>query len=549
MKKIDLKMMRLMLLSGANNLYNFHYEVDKLNVFPVPDGDTGTNMNLTMMNGVKLTKNESFNSLKEFCNKFSRGLIMGARGNSGVILSQIFRGFFYPIVSCKEEKNFLDCEIILDSMLKAKEFAYKAILKPVEGTILTVINDSATFTVDNLSKELNVNIMFEKIVETMEQSLKNTPNLLPILKKVGVVDSGGAGLLYIFKGMLYALKHNKAIPVAKKISTNDQFNFAIEQKEFGYCTEAIVKKIKEDNKFVLEQAQSKLEELKAQSIVLVEVDDLIKMHAHTLNPLEILHFIETFGEFVNVKVENMSEQAKSHSNSFTKKRSLVNEYALITCVNGSGIKDYFENELKVNHAIDYSNKNNPSTNDFLEVIERVDAKVVYILPNDSNLLLAAQQAKKLEKESKVYILPTTNIAQGMRAALSFSSGLSHKENFKEMNSEIKNTAFGYISIADRGNIEIDEVKIQKNDFLAAKTLRKEKKSKISCANSDFSKVVEKLFADIIWSSAEIVTIFKGKQSSKEHEEVIINFLEEKYGIEYEIIQGEQEVYNFFFVVE
>lgn len=552
MKKIDLKVLKTMLISGANNLYNHHYEVDKLNVFPVPDGDTGTNMNLTMMNGIKELNGKDYETFKEFGTVFTRGLIMGARGNSGVILSQIFRGFFYDLIHNKTYANIeaLKPTDILKSLLNAKDYAYKAVMKPVEGTILTVINDGATKINEFCAKEKNSIIIFEKLLELMQESLKLTPELLPILKKVGVVDSGGAGLVYIFEGMLYGLKHNKSISLNKKLAPDSgKFDFTIKQEEFGYCTELVVKlnKVSEED-FELNRTRTDLESMDGQSIVVVEDQGLIKVHVHTLKPGQILDYLQKYGDFLTVKIENMTEQAKAHAPTITVPRKLNHEFALIACVPGKGIEQFFKEELNVTATIFYSKRINPSTDDFLKVIENVDAKTVYILPNDSNLLLAAEQAKKLEKKSKIFVLPTKNIAQGMRAALNFNQSLTSKENNRNMTNEIKNVSYGYLSVADR-DVEIDDVKIRKGTYISAGTLKKDSKLKIYASNKNAAITVKKLFDKIIWNTAEIITIFKGKDVTSEEIYNITKILDENYDLEYEFVNGQQEVYNFLFAVE
>lgn len=552
MKKIDLKVLKTMLTSGANNLYNHHYEVDKLNVFPVPDGDTGTNMNLTMMNGIKELNGKDYESFKEFGMVFTRGLIMGARGNSGVILSQIFRGFFHDFIHNKDyaDMKYIKPVDILKALLQAKEFAYKAVMKPVEGTILTVINDGATKVNELCAKEKDSIVIFETLLEKMKESLKTTPELLPILKKVGVVDSGGAGLVFIIEGMLRGLKSNKAIPLNKKLGPESgKFDFTVKQEEFGYCTELIIKLNKmSETEFELNKTRTELEQMDGQSIVVVEDQGLIKVHVHTLKPGQILDYLQKYGDFLTVKIENMTEQAKAHSPIVTIPRKLNNEYAVIACVPGKGIEEFFKEELNVTATIFYSKKINPSTDDFLKEIENVDAKVVYILPNDSNLLLAAEQAKKLEKKSRIFVLPAKNIAQGMRAALNFNNSLNSKENNRNMTSEIRNVAYGYVSIADR-DVEIDDVHVKKNTYITAGTLRKDPKIKIYASNKTLSIAVKKLFDEIIWNSAEIITIFKGKDVTSEEIYTITKILDENYDIEYEFVNGQQDVYNFLFAVE
>ncbi len=551
MKKIDIKILKVMLISGANNLYNHHFEVDKLNVFPVPDGDTGTNMNLTMMNGIKELNGKEYDNLKTFATTFSHGLMMGARGNSGVILSQIFRGFF-QVLKAKDLKNdVISNEDLLKSWKSAQEYAYRAVMKPVEGTILTIIKDGANYINEIEIAGKDSLFIFEKLLEGMNESLKRTPDLLPILKKVGVVDSGGAGLVYIVEGMVYGLKHGKAIAPKKKLEQQDtaKLEMVLNQENFGYCTEVIVKLNKVSKlDFNLNKTRTDLETMDGQSIVLVDNEDLIKVHVHTLKPGQILNYFQKFGEILKVKIENMTEQAKAHTQTIKPTRKLNNKFAIIAAVPGRGIEFFFREELKVNNIIIYSKRINPSTDDFLKAIEIVDAKNVFILPNDSNLLLTAEQARKLEKKSKVFVLPAKNIAQGMRAALNFNPELSAKENNKIMWFEIKNVAFAYITIADR-DVEIDGIKIKKKHFFSAVSLRKDGKEKIVASNENLNSTIKGLFAKLIWHGAEIITIFKGKDYSKDQVNFIKKILDEDYDIEYEFIDGDQEIYNFLFVVE
>ncbi|WDA54076.1 MAG: DAK2 domain-containing protein [Spiroplasma endosymbiont of Drosophila atripex] len=552
MKKIDIKTLKVMLISGANNLYNHHFEVDKLNVFPVPDGDTGTNMNLTMMNGIKELNGKEYDSLKTFATTFSRGLMMGARGNSGVILSQIFRGFFQTIKTKDLKNDFISNEDLLKSWKSAQDYAYRAVMKPVEGTILTIIKDGASYINELEITGKDSLYIFEKLLEGMNESLKRTPDLLPILKKVGVVDSGGAGLVYIVEGMVYGLKHGKAISPKKKLEQQDtaKLEMVLNQENFGYCSEVIVKLNKVSKlDFNLSKTRTDLETMDGQSIVLVDDEDLIKVHVHTLKPGQILNYFQKFGEILKVKIENMTEQAKAHTQTIKPIRKLNNKFALIAAVPGRGIETFFRDELKVNNIIMYSKRINPSTDDFLKAIEIVDAKNVFILPNDSNLFLAAEQARKLEKKSKVFVLPAKNIAQGMRAALNFNPELSAKENNKNMWNEIKYAAFGYITVADR-DVEIDGIKIGKKHFFSAVSFRnKDGKEKIIASNENLFNVIKVLFTKLIWDGAEIITIFKGKGYSKDQINFMKKILDEDYDVEYEIVDGDQEVYNFLFVVE
>lgn len=389
-----------LLISGFNNLFNNYPKIDKLNVFPVPDGDTGTNMFLTMKNAVANLENKDKNneqSLDKLLDAFARDLIMGARGNSGVILSQIFRGFANGF---KKNNEFTTINL-KKSLLLARDVAYNAVMKPVEGTILTVIRETAE-KCDELDNEMPVLDFFEKVCAYSKVSLKGTPDLLPILKEVGVVDSGGYGLVKIFEGMSYYLKNNKVISKVKQHeeNTGNNINLVNHEEEFGYCTEVlIIFEEKDVNNVNINHVRKSLEDQGGTSVVAVIDSDIMKIHVHTLVPGNALTFLQQFGEFEKVKIENMTLQAEEHVN-YVKDRKLVNKEALISVVPSIAIGNYFKQELKAAEFINGGFSMNPSTDDFLSAIEKVDAQNVFLFPNNSNAILAAQQAAKVEKNQK-----------------------------------------------------------------------------------------------------------------------------------------------------
>ncbi|AHF61331.1 dihydroxyacetone kinase [Spiroplasma mirum ATCC 29335] len=528
------------LISGYNNLYNFYPEIDKLNVFPVPDGDTGTNMNLTMTNAVKEINEVDSTSISKIADVFARGLIMGARGNSGVILSQIFRGFANGLKGV----TLLTSDAIKAAMMQAKEVAYKAVMKPVEGTILTVIRETAE-NINSVSGDMNVPNIFGKIVEFSTASLNNTPELLPVLKEVGVVDSGGFGLVKIFEGMTEYFSTGKVVPQLKKKHDNSENNIIMDnlEEKFGYCTETIV--MLNDsyiNKIDVTKIRQTLAEQGGKSIVAVVDQEILKTHVHTLMPGTVITFLQQFGEFRNIKVDNMTLQAKKHVKTIKVERKLKNKEAIIVVSPANGISKFFKTELNVQAVVYGGQSMNPSTDDYLKAIEDVDAVDVFILPNNSNAILAGQQAAKIEKKSNVYVVPTTSVQEGMVAALSFEHGEHAKKNFSTLKNAIKNVTSLSISRSAK-NTSIDGVKINKNDYMGIVN------KKIMFSKPNISEVIKNLFDKTITKSTEIVTIFIGENAEAKDINMIKKYLDENFDVEYEIVNGEQQLYPYLIAVE
>lgn len=528
------------LISGYNNLYNFYPEIDKLNVFPVPDGDTGTNMNLTMTNAVKEINDLDSESISKIADVFARGLIMGARGNSGVILSQIFRGFANGLKEF-DELNFVSVKA---GISEAKEVAYKAVMKPVEGTILTVIRETAEHVL-TLDQEIPLPDLFQKIVDFSTESLNNTPELLPVLKEVGVVDSGGFGLVKIFEGITIYWKTGKIVPQRKKQieNTGDNVVMDLQNEEFGYCTEAIViLDSKHINKINVTQFRQTLEDQGGRSIVAVVDNDILKVHVHTLMPGNTLIFLQQHGEFKNIKIENMNLQAAKHVKTIRVERELKNPAAIIAVTPANGIAQFFKSDLNIQYTVNGGSSMNPSTDDYLSAIDAVDAVDVFILPNNSNAILAAQQAAKVERKSNVYVVPTTSIQEGMVAALSFEPGEIAKKNFSTLKSSLKTvTSLGITASAK--TTSIDGVKINKGEYMGIMN------KKIICSYPTLSKTMKYLFDRAISKSTEIVTIFTGEDAERRDINAIRKYLDESFDVEYEFIDGDQPLYSFLIAVE
>ncbi|ATZ17086.1 dihydroxyacetone/glyceraldehyde kinase [Williamsoniiplasma luminosum] len=540
-----------MLISGVNNLYNNYPHIDKLNVFPVPDGDTGTNMNLTATNGYNDVKDLEFNSIGELMNAFARGLIMGARGNSGVIFSQIMKGFAKGLVDSTD----LTVQDWKKAFTFATEIAYKAVMKPVEGTILTVIRETGE-AVNLLDDAIDEKELWNQIVKAANISLDNTPNLLQALKDVGVVDSGGYGLVKFLEGMHSVVVNDKIIDRLEKLESNDgsNLNMDILEEEFGYCTEAIVMLNHEFiNKIEVSIIRDQLTIYGNTSIVIVIDEDILKVHTHALTPGQVITFLQQYGNFRSLKIENMNLQAErqvadakpsewKETSTITNERKLKNNMAIIAVVASQELKQYFETELGVDLAINSGAKMNPSTNEFLKAIEEVDAKNVFIMPNNSNVLLTAKQAEKVEEKSKIYVIPTKTIQQGMVSALNFDPSASVFKNHTGLSRAIKNVVSFTITQAVK-DATVDGIKIKKNQQMAIAD------GKIVATESTLKLIFEKSLSKYITHKTEIITVFVGQDTDAKNISDLRKFLDENFDVEYEIIDGGQKVYSFLISIE
>ena len=550
MKTINGNTLKKLLISGSNNLYNHYHEVDALNVFPVPDGDTGINMSLTCTSGAneiaKLENETCFNVAKTF----SRGLLMGARGNSGVITSQIFRGF----ANWLEGKERIDAEIIAMAFKNGSETAYKAVMRPVEGTILTVIRESSSALVKKFDKGLSIEDTFELLLNEAKASLERTPELLPILKEVGVVDSGGTGLMRILEGMYLA-------SIGKFVEKNETDNqdgaqsaaaMELEQDEFGYCTEFIMSLGPDTVKKPFSQKPfSNWLNKHGNSLVVVVDEDIVKVHVHTMTPGEILNYAQGFGEFLKLKIENMTEQhhalengAKVEAHEDMVKKEPEEEFAIIAVSSGEGINQYFT-EIGVTHIVTGGQTMNPSSEDFVNAIRKANAKNVFILPNNSNILMAASQACDIvnEEDINAFVVPSKTIPQGIVAALNFDPELSAKDNFLAMKASLKNVKSGEVTFSIR-DTEIKGVKIQKDDFIGI--FEKD----IICGVKDKYECLLILLSQMVDDESSLLTLFLGEGISREEVFPVKKEIENRYpDLNIDIKEGKQPVYSFLLGVE
>ena len=552
MKYIDGNMLKQMIISGANNLFNHYPEVDALNVFPVPDGDTGTNMNLTISSGAKEIRNRLDTDVYDIAKSFSKGLLMGARGNSGVILSQIFRGFSQAL----EGASRIDSSLLAEAFVSGKEVAYKAVMRPVEGTILTVIRESSDALQEHVYRNPNIDInkAFEYFLKEAYESLDRTPELLPVLKEVGVVDSGGAGLIKVLEGFQSAI-NGKVIEKNMATVTEEPQQMAaanVEGEEYGYCTEFIMRlpeePISAGKKVFSEKRFQTFLTSHGNSIVVVRDEELVKVHVHTLNPGNVLVYAQQFGEFVKLKIENMSEQHThlQEENKDPLKQNEVKElteYALISVSVGDGIEEMFK-DLNVTEIVSGGQTMNPSTEDFIEAIKRCNAKKVFILPNNSNIIMAASQACEVSPNGvECRVIPTKTIPQGLTACMMFNPEASFDDNEEEMKEAMSNVKSGQVTFAIRDTV-IDDVEVKKDNFIALFG-----KKIVSC-DSDKIQVTMNMLEEMIDESSSIITLICGEDASEEEVEKLTEMIQDKYDeVDLDVKKGNQPVYSFIVGVE
>ena len=547
------KLFKEMVLCGANTLHNYHPEIDALNVFPVPDGDTGTNMSMTFNAGAAEIKDMDSDNIYDIAKKLSKGLLMGARGNSGVILSQIFRGFAMGL----EGHESVDAVAFANAWKSGAEVAYKAVMRPVEGTILTVIREASEKIVEYTQPGMEIEDVFSYFVKEAENSLERTPELLPVLKEVGVVDSGGAGLLLVLTGFMAALTGDRVDFV--DIKSEGQVNAGTElesgEEGYGYCTEFIVRlEPSLIDKFSENQLKKELERIPGNSIVVVQDEDIVKVHVHTLKPGEALNLAQRFGEFVKLKIENMQEQANNLQNAAASQGSIVGvddskpqkreakETAIISVCAGQGVEDAFL-ELHCDYVVSGGQTMNPSTEDMVAAVKEVNAKNVIILPNNSNIVMTAQQtATILEGEVNVIVIPTKTIPQGLSACVMYNPEVSLEDNIAEMEDAVANVKTGQVTFAIK-DTNIDGVEIKANDYMALveKDIVACKPNKLDALKVCLEKLVDE--------DSELITLLVGEDVVDEEVEEIESYIEDNFDAEVDIIEGKQPVYSFIIGVE
>ncbi|TDM03993.1 DAK2 domain-containing protein [Macrococcus carouselicus] len=545
MNKIDGKLFAEMIAAGANNLSQNAEYVDSLNVFPVPDGDTGTNMNLSMSSGAKETKAHVEAHIGNVGKAFSKGLLMGARGNSGVILSQLFRGFSKSV----ENYDEIDAKRFAKAFDSGVKTAYKAVMKPVEGTILTVAREASAYASEVAQSTDDVITVMEAIVEAGNASLQRTPDLLPVLKEVGVVDSGGQGLVYVYEGFLAVMKGEKiAEPVNVKMDDsfiNDDHDFGdvVKTEDIvpGFCTEFMVRFKPGMKSFNEDDFRNDMSEF-GDSLLVISDDEIVKTHVHSETPGEALTYASQYGEIIKIKVENMREQHREVLRKRGNKQQAKEvEKAVITISMGDGITKLFES-IGATHIISGGQTMNPSTEDIVKVIESSKCKEAIILPNNKNIIMAAEQAASVVN-IPVIVIPTKTIPQGMTALLSYTPEAELSDNKEEMTEAIQHVKSGSVTYAVR-DTSIEGVEIEKGAYMGLF------ESKIKVSDRDQLTVCTSLLDAMIDEDSEIVTIIAGEEADAQQVETLTAYLEEHYeDVEVEVQEGQQPIYSFIFAVE
>lgn len=528
-------MLKSMLISASNNLYNHYPEIDALNVFPVPDGDTGMNMNLTMSSGAKEINNRSDNDVGNIAKAFSRGLLMGARGNSGVITSQIFRGFAKTL----EGKNEITPWDLAVAFVAGKEASYKAVMRPVEGTILTVIREASDVLMRDGESHMSIEECFEIFLKEAKASLERTPELLPVLKEVGVVDSGGAGLVTIFEGMFKALK-------GEFVNKNSEGQTIVGEKEdenvYEYTVSLLFDVITDGSKkqyiekHFKDFANHRGHDLEYKKIT----DSSFNIKVNTKYPGTILAYLQQFGEFSKIEIMPSNNNKKTAG---LKINTTGQDNAIIAVSAGEGIDEIFK-QVGVSIVVSGGQTMNPSSKDFVEAIKKAGAKTVFILPNNSNIVMAANQASEIvEGDVDVRVIPSKTIPQGITAAMVFSNEESVETNFRNMKSALKNVNSGLVTYAIK-DTDIDGVHVTKDYYMGMRD-----KAIITCVKEKM-EALHNLLADMITSKSSIVTILCGEDVDANSIPDIQSELSENYPkVQINVVEGKQPVYSFIVGVE
>ena len=549
-KTIDAKTLARMFLAGARNLEAKKEWINELNVFPVPDGDTGTNMTMTIMSAASEVSALENADMETLAKAISSGSLRGARGNSGVILSQLLRGFTRSV----RKSEVLDASAIAAAMERAVETAYKAVMKPKEGTILTVAKEAALKAVEIAPEAEELQPFFDEVFAHAEETLARTPEMLPVLKEAGVVDSGGQGLLEVMRGAIdgfmgkeidYSVFEKSSSPSVTKISPQAEADI-----KFGYCTEFII---------LLESPVSEEEEHKfkefltsiGDSIVVVADEEIIKVHVHTNHPGQAIERALTYGALSRMKIDNMREEHQEKLIKDAEKLAKEQEEAeklppkeagFIAVSAGEGLTEIFR-ELGVDYLIEGGQTMNPSTEDMLNAISKVNAETVYIFPNNKNIILAANQARDLTEDKKIVVVPTKTVPQGITAMISFVPEKSAEENAEVMEEAISKVHTGQITYAVR-DTRLDDKEIHEGDIMGIGD------KGILAVGGNKEKVAEATIAEMMSDEAEVISIYYGADTSEESAEALAASVEELYpDCEVEVNRGGQPIYYYIISVE
>lgn len=540
---IKAKAFREMFVSGANNLQNSKDLVDKLNVFPVPDGDTGTNMSLTISYAMKELEKVGEDDITKIAKALSKGSLMGARGNSGVILSQIIRGIGKSV----EGKDKLSTVDLAKALKGGSDTAYKAVIKPVEGTILTVIRETAEYAVKLAKRENNIEKFLGKVVREANVSLENTPNLLKNLKDAGVVDSGGKGLTLILEGVYLAIVGKAVVPATaektelKNVSLSSADTTSTEDIKFGYCTEFILESDKIDDAGIRDIMLGY-----GDSLAVVGDEGVIKVHVHTNEPGNVLQEALKYGQLLTIKIENMRMQHENilegvAENAEYEEPVEEKEFAFISTSMGDGLASIFK-DFGVDHVIEGGQTMNPSTEDFMKAIDKIHAKNIFILPNNSNIIMAANQAKELS-DKNIIVIPTKNIPQAVSALVGFNPEATAEENEANMVEALSYVKSGQVTFAVRDTV-MNGIEIREGNIIGIA------EKEMIAAGDEVDEVAKKLVEKLVDEDSAIITLFYGEDVTEEQAEELRGELEEKFeDIDVELYYGGQPLYYYLISVE
>ncbi len=549
MEKINGLILAEMIDLGSKNLAKNAEKINALNVFPVPDGDTGTNMNLSMSSGAKETAANVVENIGELGKSFSKGLLMGARGNSGVILSQLFRGMSQHIADKKE----VNAKEFAEAIQNGVSIAYKAIIKPVEGTILTVAREAAEAGVKAAENTTSVVEVMEAIYAEAQASLKRTPELLPILKEVGVVDSGGQGLVCVYQGFVAALKGEK-IEGLEAVETNlvdmqfeDDHDMDFMNPEdivYGFCTEFTVRLDKEKKEFNEDKFREDMSKF-GDSLLVISDSEFVKIHVHTETPGDVFNYGQQYGELIKIKSDNMREQHREVLRKQEAKQvstpKEIKEQAMISISMGAGLSKVLTS-MGVDYIVEGGQTMNPSTEDIMKAIKEVNAKNIFIFPNNKNIQLAAKQAAELAEEN-VFVVESKTAPQGLAAVMVYNPQAVAEENFANMQEVLSTVSTLEVTHAVR-DTNIEGVEIKKDEFMGIRN------GKIVVSNLSLNTVLEELLEKSLDEDSEIVTLYLGEESTEEYTDFLEQLIEEKYpDVEVELIESGQPVYPYIIGVE
>ncbi|MDY0023517.1 MAG: DAK2 domain-containing protein [Candidatus Izemoplasmatales bacterium] len=552
--QIDGKLFRDLIVNGSVKLKNNMNRINDLNVFPVPDGDTGSNMSATMSAGANAIRDLDETSIGKVAKALARGMLMGARGNSGVILSQLFSGISKGLI----DVDVADVETFAYALRSGVEQAYAAVIHPVEGTMLTVSREGADEAISVYEDVEDFEELFDLYLKELYVSLENTPELLPVLKEVGVVDSGGAGFIEIVEGMRDALKGKF---YEDKVEPSGDYKVDLthythqEGEDFGYCTEFIMQ-IEKMSEFSQKEFIDMISPL-GNSLVVVQDENILKVHIHTQTPGDALNLAQHFGFFVNLKIENMNLQHTEvlihqeaerqddcncgHDHSLSRAPKIKKKYAIVAVVNGKGLKETFI-EMGCDYIIDGGQTMNPSVEDFIKAVEAINADHIIIIPNNKNVMLSAETARDMIEDKDVHVLKAKTVAQGYSALTMFDATQEIDANIEEMSEYLTKVKTGEVTFAIRDS-KNNGMEISKDHFMGIFD------GEIVNTSKERIDTVKELLSKMIDESAEIVTVMYGKDVEKTEVDEIIELIEEEHGLEVDVINGGQEIYSYIISVE